>query len=178
MGLLGRLVGKKMTDEVSIKLGIAENLKVAKEMIDKFEDLLDDIVGVVESGSLVYANGDMSGEQLKEFLQDEDADIKDTIADLVSFLEGLEDHLKTIQENSTMLDLRNEIKEYQKVIRHGYRLIRIMHIEYNMASTKFIGNQYYVVELEADTRGTVTDENSFKRMIHLSGDEQEVREDE
>ena len=178
MGLLKRLVGKKMTDEESIKLNVAENLKTAKEMIDRFEDLLDDILGVVENGALVYVNGDMSDEQMREFLQDEDADVRDTANDLADFLKMSVDFLKTIQTNTTTVDLRNEIKEYQKVIRHGYRVIRIMHIEYNMAITKFTGDKYYLVELEAGTRGSVADENSFKRMIHLSGEEQEVHDNE
>lgn len=180
MGLLKRLVGKttKTDEKETVKKEIQENLVGAKSTIDGAEHLMDSIIGVVESASLIYNNGDMTNEEMLELIQKEDNDMKETVSDLESFLGSLKDYLDTISSVSDILDVKEEFSECQRLIRHGYRLIRSMHIEYNMVSCKFTGDEYYVVELEVDSMGTVADENSFKRMIHLSGDEQEVFDNE
>lgn len=178
MGLLKKLLGIKTTDLSTIKTNITDHLETTKELIFNHEDLMDDIIRVVDSGALVYMNGDMSDEEAKIFLQEEDADMKETVHLLEDLLSELKDFTKTIQEASDELNLKEELKACQKMLRHGYRTIRTMQIDYNIVSGKFTNNPYYLVEFESDEIGRIVDENWFSEPIPLSGEEQEVGKDQ
>ena len=178
MGLLKKLLGIKTTDLSTIKTNITDHLETTKELIFNHEDLMDDIIRVVDSGALVYMNGDMSDEEAKIFLQEEDADMKETVHLLEDLLSELKDFTKTIQEASDELNLKEELKACQKMLRHGYRTIRTMQIDYNIVSGKFTNNPYYLVEFESDEIGRIVDENWFSEPIHLSGEEQKVGKDQ
>lgn len=178
MGLLKKLLGIKTTDLSSIKTNITDHLETTKELIFNHEDLMDDIIRVVDSGALVYMNGDMSDEEARIFLQEEDADMKETVHLLEDLLSELKDFTKTIQEASDELNLKEELKACQKMLRHGYRTIRTMQIDYNIVSGKFTNKPYYLVEFESDEIGRIVDENWFGEHIHLSGEEQEVGKDQ
>jgi len=178
MGLLKKLLGIKTTDLSTIKTNITDHLETTKELIFNHEDLMDDIIRVVDSGALVYMNGDMSDEDAKIFLQEEDADMKETVHLLEDLLNELKDFTKTVQEASDDLNLKEELKACQKVLRHGYRMIRTMQIDYNIVSGKFTNNPYYLVEFESDEIGRIVDENWFSEPIPLSGEEQEVGKDQ
>ena len=178
MGLLKKLLGIKTTDLSSIKTNITDHLETTKELIFNHEDLMDDIIRVVDSGALVYMNGDMSDEEARIFLQEEDADMKETVHLLEDLLSELKDFTKTIQEASDELILKEELKACQKMLRHGYRTIRTMQIDYNIVSGKFTNKPYYLVEFESDEIGRIVDENWFGEHIHLSGEEQEVGKDQ
>ena len=178
MGLLKKLLGIKTTDLSTIKTNITDHLETTKELIFNHEDLMDDIIRVVDSGALVYMNGDMSDEEAKIFLQEEDADMKETVHLLEDLLSELKDFTKTIQEASDELNLKEELKACQKMLRHGYRTIRTMQIDYNIVSGKFTNNPYYLVEFESDEIGRIVDENWFSEPIHLSGEEHEVGKDQ
>ena len=178
MGLLKKLLGIKTTDLSTIKTNITDHLETTKELIFNHEDLMDDIIRVVDSGALVYMNGDMSDEEAVIFLQEEDADMKETVYLLEDLLNELKDFTKTVQEASDDLNLKEELKACQKVLRHGYRTIRTMQIDYNIVSGKFTNNPYYLVEFESDEIGRIVDKNWFSELIHLSGEEQEVGKDQ
>lgn len=178
MGLLKKLLGIKTTDLSTIKTNITDHLETTKELIFNHEDLMDDIIRVVDSGALVYMNGDMSDEEARIFLQEEDADMKETVHLLEDLLSELKDFTKTIQEASDELNLKEELKACQKMLRHGYRTIRTMQIDYNIVSGKFANNPYYLVEFESDEIGRIVDENWFSELIPLSGEEQEVGKDQ
>lgn len=178
MGLLKKLLGTKTTNLLTIKTNIANHLETTKELIYNHEDLMDDIIRVVDSGALVYSNGDMSDDEAIIFLQEEDSDMKETIRLLEDLLSELKDFTKTIQEASAEFNLKEEMKACQKVLRHGYRTIRSMQIDYNIASGKFTNKPYYVVEFESDDIGRIIDDNCFRNHIHLSGEEQEVGKDQ
>ena len=176
MGLLKKLFGMKSTDLPTIKTDMANHLETTKELIFKHEDLMDDIIRVVDSGALVYMNGDMSDKEAVIFLQEEDADMNETVRLLEDLLNELKDFTKTLQEASDDLYLKEEMKAYQKMLRHGYRTIRSMQIDYNIVSSKFKNKPYYLVEFESDDIGRIIDENCFSRYIHLSGEEQEIED--
>lgn len=178
MGLLKKLLGTKTTNLTTIKANIVDHLETTKELIFNHEDLMDDIIKVVDSGSLVYMNGDMSDEEARIFLQEEDADMKETVHLLEDLLNELKDFTKTVQQASDDLNLKEELKACQKVLRHGYRTIRTMQIDYNIVSGKFTNNPYYLVEFESDEIGRIVDENWFSEPIHLSGEEQGVGKDQ
>lgn len=178
MGLLKKLLGIKTTDLSTIKTNITNHLETTKELIYNHEDLMDDIIRVVDSGALVYMNGDMSDEEARIFLQEEDADMKETVHLLEDLLNELKDFTKTVQEASDELNLKEELKACQKVLRHGYRTIRTMQIDYNIVSGKFANNPYYLVEFESNEIGRIVDENWFSEPIPLSGEEQEVGKDQ
>lgn len=178
MGLLKKLLGIKTTDLSTIKTNITDHLETTKELIFNHEDLMDDIIRVVDSGALVYMNGDMSDEEARIFLQEEDADMKETVHLLEDLLSELKDFTKTVQKASDDLNLKEELKACQKVLRHGYRTIRTMQIDYNIVSGKFANNPYYLVEFESDGIGRIVDENWFSEPIPLSGEEQEVGKDQ
>lgn len=178
MGLLKKLLGIKTTDLSTIKTNITDHLETTKELIFNHEDLMDDIIRVVDSGALVYMNGDMSDEEARIFLQEEDADMKETVHLLEDLLNELKDFTKTVQQASDDLNLKEELKACQKVLRHGYRTIRTMQIDYNIVSGKFTNNPYYLVEFESDEIGRIVDENWFSEPIRLSGEEQEVGKDQ
>ena len=178
MGLLKKLLGIKTTDLSTIKTNITDHLETTKELIFNHEDLMDDIIRVVDSGALVYMNGDMSDEEARIFLQEEDADMKETVHLLEDLLNELKDFTKTIQEASDDLNLKEELKACQKMLRHGYRTIRTMQIDYNIVSGKFTNKPYYLVEFESDEIGRIVDENWFSEPIHLSGEDQEVGKDQ
>lgn len=178
MGLLKKLLGAKTTNLLTIKTNIANHLETTKELIYNHEDLMDDIIRVVDSGALVYSNGDMSDDEAIIFLQEEDSDMKETIRLLEDLLSELKDFTKTIQEASAEFNLKEEMKACQKVLRHGYRTIRSMKIDYNIASGKFTNKPYYVAEFESDDIGRIIDDNCFRNHIHLSGEDQEVGKDQ
>ena len=178
MGLLKKLLGIKTTDLSTIKTNITDHLETTKELIFNHEDLMDDIIRVVDSGALVYMNGDMSDEEARIFLQEEDADMKETVHLLEDLLNELKDFTKTVQQASDDLNLKEELKACQKVLRHGYRTIRTMQIDYNIVSGKFTNNPYYLVEFESDEIGRIVDENWFSEPIHLSVEEHEVGKDQ
>ena len=178
MGLLKKLLGIKTTDLSTIKTNIANHLETTKELIYNHEDLMDDIIRVVDSGALVYMNGDMSDYEAVIFLQEEEADMKETVHLLEDLLNELKDFTKTVQQASDDLNLKEELKACQKVLRHGYRTIRTMQIDYNIVSGKFTNNPYYLVEFESDEIGRIVDENWFSEPIHLSEEEQEVGKDQ
>lgn len=179
MGLLKKLLGIKTTNLSTIKTDIANHLETTKELIFNHEDLMDDIIRVVDSGALVYMNGDMSDDEAVIFLQEEDTDMKEALRLLEDLLSELKDFTKTVQKASDDLNLKEEVKACQKMLRHGYRTIRSMQIDYNMVSSKFVNQPYYLVEFVFDDIiGRILDENCFSEPIHLSGEEQEIGKDQ
>ena len=178
MGLLKKLLGTKTTNLTIIKTNITNHLETTKELIFNHEDLMDDIIRVVDSGALVYMNGDMSDDEAVIFLQEEDTDMKETVRLLEDLLSELKDFTKTIQKSSDELNLKEELKACQKMLRHGYRTLRSMQIDYNIVSNKFVNKPYYLVEFEHDEIGRIVDEISFSEPIRLSEDEEEIRKNQ
>ena len=178
MGLLKKLLGTKTTNLTIIKTNITNHLETTKELIFNHEDLMDDIIRVVDSGALVYMNGDMSDDEAVIFLQEEDTDMKETVRLLEDLLSELKDFTKTIQKSSDELNLKEELKACQKMLRHGYRTLRSMQIDYNIVGNKFVNKPYYLVEFEHDEIGRIVDEISFSEPIRLSEDEEEIRKNQ